>query len=87
MSEEKTKAEALSRARRIQPGESPSVKEDQKHLEETCQAIEALFTSRGYGGYIRTDHINTLRETQEEIVKSIETKRDTDGRTERVTKN
>ncbi|MGV0951686.1 MAG: hypothetical protein ACOYB3_13520 [Azonexus sp.] len=71
---EKSKAEALSRARRIQPSESGSkqIREAQVVLEEVCAEEANLYALRGHGGYIKSEHLEALRKDQDEQVEIIE---------------
>lgn len=73
----KQKAEALRRARTVQQNESPEIKAAQKDLEENVQVEDFLYARRGYGGYIKTEEIQAIRETTEEIVARIEELRTT----------
>lgn len=68
---EKEKAEAISRAARLQQGESEEIKELQEQLKEACAEEAKLYTARGYGGYITTDEVQALREAQEEFAEQI----------------
>lgn len=69
---EKQKAEALRRAREIQPGEGSEVKEFQTVIKETEAREAELYAGRGYGGYINTSHIEAIRKDREEAVTEIE---------------
>lgn len=69
---EKEKAEAISRARKVQPNEGPEIKDSQKELEENLAEEARLYTARGYGGYINTGEIEAIRFTTEELCQTIE---------------
>jgi hypothetical protein len=68
---EKEKAEAISRAARLQQGESEDIKELQEELKEACNEEAKLYTARGYGGYITTGEVQALRQAQEEFAERI----------------
>ena len=59
MSEEKTKAVAGTGG--LQRAESSEVKAHRQIIEECNQAEAQLYASRGYGGYIKTEHLDALR--------------------------
>jgi len=68
---EKNQAQALSRARKIQPDEGSEIKEAQAVIEENVKAEEELFTLRGYGGYIKTEHLQAIRATRDEAIDTV----------------
>jgi len=73
---EKEKAEALRRARTVQPGESHSkIPGWQKELAENEAHEAELYAHRGYGGYIDTEQIEAIRATTQELVANIERER------------
>lgn len=69
---EKEKAQAIDRALKIQPNESPEVKELQKGLQENIAEESRLYAARGYGGYISTGEIEAIRKTTQDYFEQIE---------------
>jgi hypothetical protein len=73
MSEEKKKAEAVRRASTLQRGEEGSPIESAIEIVKEQVAAEAeLYAKRGYGGYIKTEHIKAIRATRDEAVEKVE---------------
>jgi len=75
MSEEKIKAEALRRARTLQPGEGSPIEGWQKIIEENEAHEAQLYAQRGYGGYINSEQLEAIRQTTQELVENIERER------------